>query len=180
MVITFSVNGQKITHDLKGSLVAGSVGVVKAAFEFDKTWCCLDTIAVFKNSQSCKPVPVKYYPGTQINVPESVLVPGKLYVSVVGFGQNGTRKTTQAWDIQQALTVTKCGALGGCDLLRNMVQVPDAVVATDEEYDEMMGEIFPDWNKSEPEPLPDGAVVATDEEAEEMFNEVFGTNGPSS
>lgn len=31
MLIIFSVNDQKITHDLKGQLVAGSVDIVQAA-----------------------------------------------------------------------------------------------------------------------------------------------------
>ena len=38
MLIIFSVNDQKITHDLKGQLVAGSVDIVQAAFKFDSSW----------------------------------------------------------------------------------------------------------------------------------------------
>ena len=37
MLIIFSVNDQKITHDLKGQLVAGSVDIVQAAFKFDSS-----------------------------------------------------------------------------------------------------------------------------------------------
>ena len=44
MLITFSVNDQKITHDLKGQLVAGSVDIVQAAFKFDSSWDELDKI----------------------------------------------------------------------------------------------------------------------------------------
>ena len=45
MLIIFSVNDQKITHDLKGQLVAGSVDIVQAAFKFDSSWDELDKIA---------------------------------------------------------------------------------------------------------------------------------------
>lgn len=45
MLIIFSVNDQKITHDLKGQLVAGSVDIVQAAFKFDSSWAELDKIA---------------------------------------------------------------------------------------------------------------------------------------
>ena len=46
MLIIFSVNDQKITHDLKGQLVAGSVDIVQAAFKFDSSWDELDKIVV--------------------------------------------------------------------------------------------------------------------------------------
>lgn len=50
MLIIFSVNDQKITHDLKGQLVAGSVDIVQAAFKFDSSWDELDKIVVFTSS----------------------------------------------------------------------------------------------------------------------------------
>lgn len=38
MLIIFTVNDQKVTHDLgQRTLVAGSSGVVKAAFTFDNS-----------------------------------------------------------------------------------------------------------------------------------------------
>lgn len=46
MLIIFSVNDQKITHDLKGQLVAGSVDIVQAAFKFDSSWDELDKMDV--------------------------------------------------------------------------------------------------------------------------------------
>ena len=51
MLIIFTVNDQKVTHDLgQRTLVAGSSGVVKAAFTFDNSWDGLDVVAVFSNS----------------------------------------------------------------------------------------------------------------------------------
>lgn len=55
MLIIFSVNDQKITHDLKGQLVAGSVDIVQAAFKFDSSWDELDKIVVFTSSACPKP-----------------------------------------------------------------------------------------------------------------------------
>ena len=60
MLIIFSVNDQKITHDLKGQLVAGSVDIVQATFKFDSSWDELDKIVVFTSSTCPKPVPVQF------------------------------------------------------------------------------------------------------------------------
>lgn len=136
MLIIFTVNDQKVTHDLgQRTLVAGSSGVVKAAFTFDNSWDGLDVVVVFSNSgKKCNNKPIKY-DGVPIDIPPEVLIAGKLYVSVIGFGDSGTRKTTQKWDVQQAISVHPCGALGSLDILRNMAQgsVPEENVATDEE-----------------------------------------------
>ena len=49
MLIIFTVNDQKVTHDLgQRTLVAGSSGVVKAAFTFDNSWDGLDSVT-FEN-----------------------------------------------------------------------------------------------------------------------------------
>ena len=134
MLIIFSVNDQKITHDLKGQLVAGSVDIVQAAFKFDSSWDELDKIVVFTSSACPKPVPVQFA-DEAFYIPKDVLKPGKLYVSVVGFGLDGRKKTTQKWDIMQAITVQNCGDGGDCDLLRYLAQgqVADGKVAKDEE-----------------------------------------------
>lgn len=132
MLIIFSVNDQKITHDLKGQLVAGSVDIVQAAFKFDSSWDELDKIVVFTSSACPKPVPVQFA-DEAFYIPKDVLKPGKLYVSVVGFGLDGRKKTTQKWDIMQAITVQNCGDGGDCDLLRYLAQgqVADGKVAKD-------------------------------------------------
>lgn len=137
MLIIFSVNDQKITHDLKGQLVAGSVDIVQAAFKFDSSWDELDKIVVFTSSACPKSVPVQFA-DEAFYIPKDVLKPGKLYVSVVGFGLDGRKKTTQKWDIMQAITVQKCGDGGDCDLLRYLAQgqVADGKVAKDEEVKE--------------------------------------------
>ena len=57
-------------------------------------------------------------------IPKDVLKPGKLYVSVVGFGLDGRKKTTQKWDIMQAITVQKCGDGGDCAKYRSRSQSP--------------------------------------------------------
>lgn len=113
MLIIFTVNDQKVTHDLgQRTLVAGSCGVVQAAFTFDNSWDGLDVVVVFSNSgKKCNNKPIKY-DGVPIDIPPEVLIAGKLYVSVIGFGGSGTRKTTQKWDVQQAISVHPCGALG--------------------------------------------------------------------
>jgi hypothetical protein len=105
VLIIFTVNDQKVTHDLgQRTLVAGSSGVVKAAFTFDNSWDGLDVVVVFSNSgKKCNNKPIKY-DGVPIDIPPEVLIAGKLYVSVIGFGDSGTRKTTQKWDVQQAIS----------------------------------------------------------------------------
>lgn len=182
MLITFTVKDQKITHDLKQSLVAGSVGIVKARFAFDDSWLGMDKVLVFSSS-SCprRPSPIRW-DDKDVSVPSEALLPGKMFVSVVGFGPNGARKTTQAWDIQQAITVTKCGLGGSWELLRNMVQVPDDKVANDDDFGDMMNEVFGDYTpepSDPPTPEVSEKYVATDEEVQMMFDEIFGSNGPA-
>ena len=150
MLITFTIKEQTITHDLgQQQLVAGSNGVVQADFSFDGSWEGFDVVVVFTNSAKRCAAPVRYT-GDPIDIPTTVLVAGKLYVSVIGFGDNGLRKTTMRWDIQQAITVQECGALGGCELLRNMVhdcttsEVSDEDIATDEEVVQMLNSVFTD------------------------------------
>lgn len=171
MLITFTVQDQKIKHDLgKKSLVAGSSGVVQAKFIFDDSWEGLDKVVVFTNTNStCGDIKPVLYDSEPINIPEQALKPGKLYCSVVGFGEEDTRKTTQKWDIQQAITVQKCGAMGCTDLLRGIAQggVSPDKIATDEEVEEMYEEVF-----------GDEGPIATDEEVEEVLDDVFGDNPP--
>lgn len=173
MLIIFSVNDQKITHDLKGQLVAGSVDIVQAAFKFDSSWDELDKIVVFTSSACPKPVPVQFA-DEAFYIPKDVLKPGKLYVSVVGFGLDGRKKTTQKWDIMQAITVQKCGDGGDCDLLRYLAQgqVADGKVAKDEE----VKDIPPD-NKvvnievpTKTSTLENDSGYATTEDVEEKVN----------
>lgn len=153
MLIIFSVNDQKITHDLKGQLVAGSVDIVQAAFKFDSSWDELDKIVVFTSSACPKPVPVQFA-DEAFYIPKDVLKPGKLYVSVVGFGLDGRKKTTQKWDIMQAITVQKCGDGGDCDLLRYLAQgqVADGKVAKDEEVEDMLDNVFGKSDTPKPDP----------------------------
>lgn len=179
MLIIFTVKDQKVTHDLgKRTLVAGSSGIVQAAFTFDSSWDGLSIVVVFSNSsKKCSSKPVKYS-GEPIDIPPEILVAGKLYVSVIGFGDSDTRKTTQKWDVQQAITVQPCGALGSLDILRNMAQgsVPDEEVASDEEVKQMLTDVF--GEVTEPDEPGDTTVsdedVATDEEVIQMLNEVYG------
>ena len=78
MLIIFSVNDQKITHDLKGQLVAGSVDIVQAAFKFDSSWDELDKIVVFTSSACPKPVPVQFA-DEAFYIPKDVLKPGSTF-----------------------------------------------------------------------------------------------------
>lgn len=72
MLIIFTVNDQKVTHDLgQRTLVAGSSGVVKAAFTFDNSWDGLDVVVVFSNSGSGKSATISLsnmmeYPSTSL------------------------------------------------------------------------------------------------------------------
>ena len=175
MLIIFTVKDQKITHDLEGSLVSDSCGIVQGAFKFDSSWDDFTKVIVFSNSKCKKPIPVEYK-GKAVDIPLDALKPGKLYVSVVGFGDGNQKKTTRKWDIMQAITVQQCGDMGDCDLLRSMVTVPDSKVATDEEVEDMFDDVFE-------EPEVPGTVgdemVTTDEEFQEMFDEVFNAKGPA-
>ncbi len=180
MLIIFTVNDQKVTHDLgQRTLVAGSSGVVKAAFTFDNSWDGLDVVVVFSNSgKKCNNKPIKY-DGVPIDIPPEVLIAGKLYVSVIGFGDSGTRKTTQKWDVQQAISVHPCGALGSLDILRNMAQgsVPEENVATDEEVKQMLTEVF--GSEEAPDEPDDETPVVDDEDVakadSQLITELFNT-----
>lgn len=187
MLIIFTVKDQKITHDLgKRTLVAESVGVVQAAFTFDSSWDGLDKVVVFSNTnKKCsRPQPIKYEDET-IDIPADALKAGKLYVSVIGFGEGKKRLTTRAWDIQQAITVQECGAMGGCDLLRNMATggggtVSDKDVATDDEVNDMLDNVFGDDDTGDETETPDTPSVseddvATDKEVSDMLDDVFGS-----
>ncbi len=191
MLIIFTVNGQKVTHDIENNqLVGGSSGVVQAAFTFDKSWKEYEIVVVFSNSnqprQTIKPLK---YEGEAVSIPEEALVPGKLYVSVVGFGLNKTRKTTQKWDIQQAITVQEFGELGDCELLRSLAHDGDKLVdeddiAKDEDVKEMLDRVFGDGEESsggdtEEEgdvPSVPETEVATNAEVKTMLDRVFGAN----
>lgn len=185
MLIIFTVKDQKVTHDLgKRTLVAESVGVVKAAFTFDNSWDGLDKVIVFSNSnKKCgSPKPIKYE-DEPIDIPVEALKAGKLYVSVVGFGSGQKRLTTRAWDIQQAITVQECGAMGGCDLLRNMASggaISDSDVATDDEVNDMLDNVFGDDDTGGEIETPDTPSVsdddvATDKEVNDMLDDIFGS-----
>ncbi len=179
MTIAISVNDQKITHDLQDTLVAGSNGVVLADFSFDESWHDLDIVVVFSNSSVCKPVPMRYL-YAPLELPSAVLVPGKLYVSCVGFGKYGYRKTTRAWDIQQAITVARCGAMGDCELLRPSTQeVSGDDIASDKEVEDMLEQVFgPIDTPTPPQPdTPSGdgdEDIASDDEVKAMLDNVFG------
>lgn len=189
MLITFTVKDNKITHDLGDQmLVAGAVGEVQATFDFDSTWEGFDIVAVFSSSgKRCgvnKPVRFR---GEPVDIPADALRAGKMYVSVVGFGPNDRKKTTQKWDIQQAITVQECGAMGTCDLLKSMVQeVKESDVAADQDVEKMLDNVFGDGGSaedpaepSEPsEPSVSEEDVASDEDVNQMLNSVFGASTP--
>lgn len=189
MFITFTVNDTKISHDAGGqSIVAGSSGEVKAKFEFDNSWDLFDVVVVFSNNnmkkRDIKPI---RYSGEPVNIPDDALVAGKLYVSVIGFSLNGSRKTTLRWDMTQAITIQECGALGNSDILRSFATenkrlVADEDIATDQENREMLDEIFgPKSDESgddneeqsfedndKPLEIPDD-LIASDEENQELI-----------
>lgn len=195
MYITFTVNDTKISHDAGGkSIVAGSSGEVKAKFVFDSSWELFDVVVVFSNNnmkkRDIKPI---RYSGEPVNIPDDALVAGKLYVSIIGFSLNGSRKTTLKWDMTQAITIQECGALGCSDILRSFATenkrlVSDEDIATDQENREMLDEIFGPIDESggdescnnpsdddgyKPLEIPE-AIVATDEENRELIELIFG------
>lgn len=196
MYITFTVNGTKISHDADGKvIVAGSSGEVKAKFVFDSSWEAFEIVIVFSNNnmkkRDIKPI---RYSGEPVDIPDDALVAGKLYVSIIGFSLNGSRKTTLKWDMTQAITIQECGALGCSDILRSFATenkrlVHDEDIASDQENREMIDEVFGpkpeedkddsgdaapskgDWYK--PLEVPE-AIVATDEENRELIESIFG------
>lgn len=183
MLITFTVKDQKITHDLKDTLVANSSGIVQAKFALDGSWDSYDIVAVFSNSSRKKPIPVPLEGADTIDIPAGVLKPGKLYISVIGFGTGDEKKTTLGWDIQQAITVAKAGAMSDCDLLRHMTpHVADEKVASDCDVEKMLDDVFGDGSApvepekpSEPtEPSVDEENVASDGEVHDMLDGIFG------
>lgn len=191
MLVIFTVNGQKVTHDIENNqLVGGSSGVVQAAFTFDKSWKEYEIVVVFSNSnQPRKTIKPLKYEGEAISIPEEALVPGKLYVSVIGFGLNKTRKTTQKWDIQQAITVQEFGELGDCELLRSLAHdgdklVDESDIAKDEDVEKMLDGVFGDEEGSpDSADTEEGVVpsipeteVATNDEVKAMLDRVLGAD----
>ena len=189
MLIIFNVNGQKVTHDIENNqIVGGSSGVVQAAFTFDKSWREYEVVVVFSNSnQPRRTIQPLKYEGEAISIPEEALVPGKLYVSVIGFGLNKTRKTTQKWDIQQAITVQEFGELGDCELLRSLAHDGDKLVdeddiAKNEQVEEMLDRVFggtedpgnSDNNDEDFTPSIPETKVASNAEIEDMLDRIFG------
>lgn len=190
MLIRFRVCKQKVMHDLREPLIANSYGVVQGYFELDRTWNDLDVVAVFKNSSVDRPEPVRLS-DTAFNIPAEVLKPGKLYVTVIGFGKGDSKRTTQQWDIQQAITISKSGALSDCRFLRDFARgssPSEDEIATDKEVEDMLDEVFPKDDgtanppkEDEPEtpgtetgPAVSEDDVATDEEVQDMLDEIFG------
>ena len=188
MLIVFTVNGQKVTHDLDNNqIVGGSSGVVQAAFTFDKSWKEYEVVVVFSNSnQPRRTIQPLKYEGEALTIPDDSLCPGKLYVSVIGFGLNNSRKTTQKWDIQQAITVQEFGELGDCELLRSLAHdgdklVDESDIAQNEQVEEMLDRVFgnngetSDGTDSEEEFVPSipETKVATNSEIEEMLDRIF-------
>lgn len=113
MLIIFTVKDQKVTHDLgQRTLVAGSSGVVQAAFTFDSSWDGLDVVVVFSNSgKKCSNKPVKY-DGAPIDIPPEVLIAGKLYVSVIGFGDSGPERQPRNGTCNRLYPYTRVERLG--------------------------------------------------------------------
>lgn len=195
MYITFNVNDTTISHDVGGkTIVAGSSGEVKAKFIFDSTWETFEIVVVFSNNnmkkRDVKPI---RYSGEPVIIPDDALVAGKLYVSVIGFSLNGNRKTTQKWDMTQAITIQECGALGCSDILRSFATenkrlVKDEDIATNQENRDMINEVFGPKPDGEGEEDPDNpsvddgykpielpeAIVATDDENRELIESIFG------
>lgn len=177
MLIIFSVKDQNVSHDQgHRSLVAGSSGEVKAVFSFDESWDDYYKVVVFSNSnQRCRDIKPIRYRDDAIVVPDDALVAGKLYVSVIGFTEDGKRKTTRKWDIQQAITVQECGILGGCNLLREVAMggtVSPDKVAQDGEVNDMLDGVF---GGTDATPSVGDDEVATDDDVLTMLDEIFGS-----
>lgn len=111
-VLNFSVSNQILTAACPGRLVVSHTrGHLFAQFALDQEWDGLSVTAVFSNDFSRQSYQ-RILTSDPVEVPEEVLVPGRLFVSLVGLGDGGAlRLTTKCMD--KPIVVYRAGELVG-------------------------------------------------------------------
>ena len=89
------VKNQIITCNATRPLVADSMGHAFVRFNFDAEWQGLTLTANFENNASENPVSV-LITKNEAEIPQEVLVPGYLQISVIGNANNGKTKVPTA------------------------------------------------------------------------------------
>ena len=93
MVIELTIRKQHITHSLAKRFVAGSVGYLRFRCDFDAEWSGLAKKVSFTNGNVSKSVLLTDDSAPFIP-PEVLANAGKVFVSIVGLGKDGTIKLT--------------------------------------------------------------------------------------
>lgn len=111
-VLNFSVSNQILTAACPGRLVVAQTrGHLFAQFALDQEWDGLSVTAVFSNDFARQSYQ-RILTSDPVEVPEEVLVAGRLFVSLVGLGDDGAlRLTTKCMD--KPIVVYRAGELVG-------------------------------------------------------------------
>lgn len=111
-ILDFSVSNQILSAACPGRLVVAQTrGHLFARFSLDHEWDGLSVTAVFSNDFIRQPYQ-RTLTAEPVEVPLEVLVPGRLFVSLVGLGDGGVlRLTTKRMD--KPLVVHRAGDLVG-------------------------------------------------------------------
>ena len=92
VTIGIQIRNQQITTEKTRCIVANSVNFVSAVCSFDEEWQGCAKHVVFTNGDISKTVTVS--DGEKFAVPYEVLVPGRLEISAVGYGEKGEMRIT--------------------------------------------------------------------------------------
>lgn len=104
-ILEFNVEKQRLMRkrdcDFSG-LVAGSIGYLKAKFNFSEEWDGCVKIAKFETAER-KEHPVKLNEDNTCDIPAEVLTGNQFYVSVLG-GKSGYKISTNDIRVKQEVT----------------------------------------------------------------------------
>ena len=128
-VLNFSVSNQILTAACPGRLVVAQArGHLFAQFALDQEWDGLSVTAVFSNDFARQSYQ-RILTSDPVEVPEEVLVAGRLFVSLVGLGDGGAlRLTTKCMD--KPIVVYRAGELVGLTLEETTPDLWEQVLAS--------------------------------------------------
>lgn len=110
MKIEIQIKNQQIITKKTRCIVANSVNFITGVCVFDEEWDGLVKHIIFTNGTVSKELGITQ--NVEFIVPYEVLVPGKLEISVVGYGENGEKRLTTK-KMSMPLLVCESGAVAG-------------------------------------------------------------------
>ena len=110
MKIEIQIKNQQIITKKTRCIVANSVNFITGVCVFDEEWDGLVKHIIFTNGTVSKELGITQ--NVEFIVPYEVLVPGKLEISVVGYGENGEKRLTTK-KMSMSLLVCESGAVAG-------------------------------------------------------------------